>query len=271
MDCSKAIELLPEYVLGTLSSQELDALEVHLNHGCETCQREIDELTTASTALAEGLEPIAPRTALRAELLHRIESTPQAAQNQVTLPPARVGPAEERKTRWTDYVPLAAATLCAIAAGSLLANFTNLNDSPNQRAAVDPQMMEQWEQSIEAAQQAFGLPRAELIGFDGSVSDEAFQAAIFYDGIAKQLHIIASKVSPPPAGQQPYLWLLDKQGKVLTSSPLEYVSRQRAAGVLDLNELPKNISAALITHEPVGNPAEPQGPVVGRASLKQTT
>ncbi len=273
MDCHKAIELVPEYVVDTLSSEDRAALQRHLDEGCQRCRQELDEQAEAASLLGEALHPVNPRAELRAKLLEQIDSEPQLPTTEIA-PSTRQHESKantgDKPFRLIDCFPFVAASLLAVAAGSLLANVANRQSVDDSLVQVELQLKEQWQRRIIAAEQAFGPPRAQIVGLNAT-SEQQFQAAIFYDRIAKQLHVMASQVPPPPAGQHPYLWLLDPEGRVLTGNPLKYIDFNRAAAIVDLPSLPKNIAGALITYESSGNPSEPRGTVVRRTTLKQTS
>ncbi len=273
MDCHRAIELVPDYVVDTLSAEDRAALQRHLDGGCLRCRQELDEVTAATSLLGEALDPINPRPELKTALLDRIENESQIRTTTLTSR-AQLNDAEQQTTakslRLIEYFPYIAATLLAIAAGSLVANVTNRPSLDASLVQVNPRLKEQWQRRIATAEQAFGSPRAQIVGLSAS-SHSQFQAAIFYDRIAKQLHVVASQVPQPSTGMQPYLWLLDENGRVLVSNPLKYVDLERAAAIIDLPRLPMGIARALITYESPGNPSEPKGPVVRGADLQQTT
>lgn len=270
MDCNKAQSLIPELVLETLADEERHTLRRHLEGGCEACNQELDQLTEAASLVADTLEPIAPSPQLKTHLLEQIEAKPQSMTATATLPPRTMAGSMNAATRRSSYFSYVAASLLGLAAGSLFANFATISGEGTHVAQRDNQLKAQWHQRVEQAQQAFGEPRANLIGFDSTMQERQFRAAIFYDGVAKQMHVLVSRVEKPSAGQQSFLWLLDKAGEVLQGFPLQFLKGERAAAIVDLPVLPE-ISGAVITHEPAGTPSEPQGPVLGRAELRQTT
>lgn len=269
MDCSEAANLIPGYVLDALTDDERATLQVHLDTGCTHCQREVRELNSAASLLAENLEPARPPAELRTALLDRIATESQSGEASITLPPSRSEPSSSSPATWKTYFGYAAVALVGVAIGSLVANTAQLGtffDGSDQDSA---RMAQQWQQNLEAAEQAFGSPDAQLIGFDGVESEQRFQAAVMFDRVAHQLHVITSRVPPPPAGRTLWLWLLDKDGEVLSGSPLKAIGRERAATVIDLPELPANIHEAVISFEEQDDLNEPSGPIVERALLKQ--
>lgn len=69
--------LLPEFALGTLSEDEVAAVEAHLAAHPEDWAR-VDAATEALASLVETLPPVAPRHAARTRLLKAAEARPRA-------------------------------------------------------------------------------------------------------------------------------------------------------------------------------------------------
>ena len=272
MDYDKALESIPNFILETLTEEEHALLRRHLEDGTTPCTQELDQLGEAASWLAETLEPVAPNPQLKKELFDRIESEPQHAPHVATLAPQSQleYAGSPHADRQKSYLPFVAASLLALAAGSLFANFASFVRNDDQTAELDRQLKAQWQRRVEEASETFGPPRANLISFDSDVPQRRFGAAIFYDGVARQMHVVVSRIEQPRDDQQAYLWLLDEAGEVLQGFPLEILVGNRAATIVDLPVLPK-ISGMVITNEPAGNPSEPQGPVLGRSTLRQTT
>lgn len=272
MDYDKALESIPDFILETLTEEEHALLRRHLEDETTLSTQELDQLGEAASWLAETLEPVVPNPQLKKELFDRIESEPQHTAHVATLAPEaqvkHVG--SPHSDRPKSYLPFVAASLLALAAGSLSANFASFVRNGGQMAELDRQLKAQWQRRVEEAAETFGPPRANLISFDSEVPQRRFGAAIFYDGVARQMHVLVTRIERPAEGQQAYLWLLDEAGEVLQGFPLEILVGNRAATVVDLPVLPK-ISGMVITNEPAGNPSEPQGPVLGRSTLRQTT
>ncbi len=266
MDCEKAIDLLPEFVLDVLTQAERAEVLQHLEDGCPRCQLEFDQLTSAANALAETLEPVAPPAHLKQTLLQRIANVPRSHSDGVlTLPPQEHLKASPSKRA---YLPYLAASIAALAAGTLVANL--VSPAPQQaRVTSTPRAGNlDWHQHLDAAEKAFGAPRAQLASFAHSVADEKLQVAIYHDLVAEQLHVLIAKVPTLATDRQLWLWLRDEKGAVLASGPLELLGRSRAAGVIEVVGQPRqDLHEAVITSEIAGQHDEPTGPLLGRARL----
>ncbi|MGI9428921.1 MAG: anti-sigma factor domain-containing protein [Bythopirellula sp.] len=262
MECSKAIELMPEYVFDTLSEAARAQVDAHLAGGCGGCRRELDELKFANTAWAESLAPVAPRPELKQELLERISNEKVAPAPGGTSAPATV---QQR-----SYFPYVAASLAAIAAGSLLANASQRWGEEVIQATGSPASA-LWQQNVAAAEKVFGVPRAQLTSFARNAASEKLKVAIFHDMLAEQLQVVISNINPPSENKSLWLWLLDQEGGVVSAGTLKYLGDARAAGILDLAESPKNVVEAVISSEAAGQPDKPSGEKVGRARLERTS
>jgi len=279
MDCRRAIDLLPEYAVGALSDDERERVHQHLRgryrgDGCSICQQELDELRAAAGLLAESVTPILPRPELKRALLERIARQPHSSRNSApSLPDASF----VAKQSWLKYLPYIAATLCAAAVGTWAARPAERQRSNEDAEAhfSDRASVDELRRRITAAEQAFGATQIHLAKLEADVTGDGLRAAIFYDGLAGEVHVLVSNVAPPSRGQQLWLWLFDSQGARMTQGRLEYFGQGHAAGIMDLSAtsgaMPEIVSKLIITDEPQGNPAEPVGPVVGQARISRNS
>ncbi len=269
MECQKANELLPGYVVDSLSPDERAQLVQHLENGCQTCQQEFEELTMAATALAESLEPLAPRPEVKQALLSRVAADQQFNEDAAKATPRTIEQPVAAQRMRRSFFPYVAASLGALVAGSLVANFFQWPMDANPQA-TPPLATRQWQQSLEAAEKAFGVPRARLANFAKNVAGQGFQTTIFHDHVAGQLHVLVSETPPPTAEHRLWFWLLDRAGKVLSGGQLDDLGQQRAAGVIDIIDLPEEPFEAILTNEPLGEHTQPTGSDVGRTRLERS-
>ncbi|MEM8945277.1 MAG: anti-sigma factor [Planctomycetota bacterium] len=271
MDCSEARELISGYAVNALTEHDRCALEEHLQGGCARCQSEIDSELEAVALLADSLTPVSPNPDLKARLLDRV-----ATEKQTNPPPApsvhlAIEPAERQPAHWNVYLPYVAATVTAIAFGALISNLQEPTDDARRAEGKRPDAVAQWQRNLEAAEQAFGAPQAQLIGFDGvRDNEEAFKAFVFYDKLAKQLHIYSSNLPAPPDGTTLWLWILDDQGTILSGHALRPLDGHRAASIADSPGLPTGVSEVMISAETDTNLTSPSGAAIVRAQLRPT-
>jgi len=103
-------DLTPAYALDALDAVEARAYEAHLA-GCDTCQRELAELSATTVSLAYAAPPVSPPPALRGRIL---EAARGERPNVVPLRP-----------RWRpQLMPALAAAAAAAAIGLLAWNLT---------------------------------------------------------------------------------------------------------------------------------------------------
>lgn len=266
MKCDQVIQHLPELVLDTLPHEERAALQQHLRSGCQRCQHEFDQLTSAASAFAETLDPVAPRAELKQALLARLENEPQLAAGSVSLPPSSgQAPVVESRRPYLLYV---AASIAALAAGTLIANVTGRTSRQAQVAEATSTPSPQLQRQYDLAQKAFGPPNAQLASFAHSVADESLQVSIYHDQLAEQLHVLVAKAPDPGENQQLWLWILDDQGEVLASGRIDSLEGSRAAGVLKVVSEPRHgLHEAVITSETPGEHDHPSDKRLGRARL----
>lgn len=106
MECEQVRERLEAYALGTLDTEELEAVELHLA-SCADCQGLAKELADAAHALPEALaavSPLQPPTPLKARVLQALGTVPDPALHRSPAPP-------RHRSRWRH-----ARTLGALAA-----------------------------------------------------------------------------------------------------------------------------------------------------------
>ena len=262
MECSKAIQLMPEYILDTLPEAERVPIVEHLASGCAACQREHDELMLASGALAESLTPVTPRPELKQELLERISNEKVAPTGVDTLDPA----AGKQRV----YFPYVAASLLALAAGSLMANVSQRWEQEVAQATARP-AVPLWRQNVEATEEAFGVPPAQLTSFARNAASEKLKIVIFHDLLAEQLQVVITNTKPPAENETLWLWLLDQAGAVVAAGELKTLGEAGAAGILELLERPENVYEAVLSSETGGKPDKPTGQQVGRARLERAS
>ena len=232
--------------------------------------------------LAESVTPIAPPPQLKLALLKRIDSEHYELSSDwgpnsdwaSSLPDKSF----VARSSWPAVLPYIAATLCAAAVGSWAAHYVDRSgaDRPgnggiNQLPVGSGSGVDEWQRRIAAAEQAFGAPRIQLAKLEADTTGHGLRAAVFYDGLSDEYHVLVSNTGPPSHGQQLWLWLIDRQGARVSQGPLEYLGNGHAAGVFELlaasDAVPEMALELIITDEPQGDHAEPTGPVVGQARM----
>lgn len=81
-------ELLPSYALGVLEDGERRLVEEHLAEGCETCERELFELSGTLEDLAGSTAPVVPSDTVRARVLRSVaaDGAPLVKPSPITAP-----------------------------------------------------------------------------------------------------------------------------------------------------------------------------------------
>lgn len=274
MDCNQALELLPSYAVGALSEYEQSQLELHLTAGCQNCQQELDELTAAASLLAEATAPVAPPVDLKQTIMERISTEKQLSKAAIQLSESST---PTRLNRWLSYLPYIAATLCAVALGCWTARSLHgpWHEGSGQTVANHRVETAAWRQRIQATQRSLGPPRIQLAKLASGAASSDLLAALFYDGLSHELHILLSNAPTPAGEKQLWLWLFDEQGNRLAQGRLDTFGNGHAAGIFSLSQATDpvaiGVTRLVITQEEAGEHAEPSDAVVGQARTKQSS
>jgi hypothetical protein len=235
MDHEEYREMLAAAALDALDAADGDALAAHLA-ACPECQGELDELRAAAALLAYDAAPVAPSPDLRARLLARLKTTPQApgasGAPAVVVPngaPATTAsgagaPAPQsvlpfrpaaRRALFGARPPALFAALAASVALASLAVTSALLWSQNRRLQRE---LTRVAQNLHETQQALAAVRgerdllaapdshtAELAGTDAATQAHA---RLIYDAKTGRAILVAAGLPPPPSGKAYQLWFI---------------------------------------------------------------
>ncbi|TWT78187.1 hypothetical protein Pla123a_09770 [Posidoniimonas polymericola] len=272
MRCEDVQERLPEYVSGTLPTEDRLAIDTHLADGCQDCARECEAIGQAVVLLSESLAPATPPPGMKQRLFDSLDDA------AVTPAPrgATSGAAAARGRTWLAYAVTAA---CAAAVGVVVTRYvvTPATGDPTLVAEAneptDDQLgVAEWRRRVAQAEQEFGPPRAQLASVAVETSDPELQAVVYYDTLAQQMHVLVSGVRLESDSGALWAWFRDADQQVMFAGPLEVMGGRQAAGVVDVSGELTDLRDVLLTEvngeRPKESiPAEPIGRPVGRAEV----
>lgn len=196
-DKQNPADLAGVYALDALTPAETAEFERYLAQS-EEARSEAAELGDTAVALGLATRPVQPSTALKAELMARLASTPQLP--AVTAPAAPPGPAERRaQLRWFQRPAVLAGSLAAALAlffgGLFVGQAINTTEFEQQQAAALA--------DINAAPDA---QRASTVTVEGQ------PATLVWSGELGLSALLIEDLPPLPQGKDYQLWYMNPDG-----------------------------------------------------------
>jgi anti-sigma-K factor RskA len=260
------------YVLGALGPSEQKELEAHLAV-CSECGALVRELRPTVEALAELVQPIEPRPAVRQQLLSKIAAVPVTNMATVATPPAR--PASRSMVSW---LAAAASVALAIGLGLYSAQLRNrvldlevrLREAITRADTGDRLVADARRSASEAQQHVLVLSSPDLARIDlkGQPVAPAASGQAFWSR-SRGLVFTAAALPASPSGKTYQLWVLTAQTPPISNS---WLLKPDAAGRVDaLFDTPVTMPqpvAIAISLEPEGGVPAPTGDLylVGKPS-----
>jgi Anti-sigma-K factor rskA/Putative zinc-finger len=248
-------DLLPGYLLGTLTPDETAAVAEHL-HSCAQCQASQSAYEMVLDRLCEAVDLQAPPPAVQQRLLSLIEAEP---------PPLAAARVQTRRGRWGGrVVAVWAAVSIVLCLGLGWWTWTTWQIVTRMRANEQALVRQ-----LDIQRQALALltapgSRSAILSAEGSQS----RGVLLLQETASEAVLIARDLPPLKANRVYQLWLLREgvrdNGGVFQVDP-------RGFGMLHIQApLPfATYRAAGITEEPSGGSPGPTSPRVIGGPLKQ--
>lgn len=252
--------------------------------------------------LAQSLEPIAPRPELLARVMTQLTTAhpqptiawppastmlpppEQRLVDDMTLiktaehPPAAPSdsrPAPRRRNRWLPLAMAAALAFCMVGLGWLawrtneqqttITQLTRQLENADRSAAENRSQFETAQSRLETTRRRLEMitTTARRVYALQPVGSEAPDAGphglIFVCGMHQQWYMSLKNLVPPPPGQQYFLWFLDGDNQPLEGRAIEL---EGTTGELDARSMPYGTRAFMVTLEPAGGSARPEGQMV---------
>ncbi len=249
MEHNFAYELIEEYVFGTLSQPDHDAVQLHLDSGCEICQARVGEVEEASVHLAEGLVEQTPSGSLRANILTQVGSN--------------VAETTKRK-KPTQLYAWTVATI-GIAASFVLLVWVNslrqeLSDTRTELEASRVQIARLvQDNSVQTdATYLLGLPCTKTVDLAGVTPNENSFAKIVIHPDEDFAVAYLYRLPPTPEGKEYQLWV-EIDGQPISVGVFNIEENGEALVKMQSIPKPTSIASFKVTIEPTGGLSQPSG------------
>lgn len=238
MDHRRIEASIPGFALGCLDPDESDQVQAHLST-CASCQALLRSYEQTVGHLAHGIPPIAPRSSLKADLMHRITA------HSTARPAYHPQPARFLASLFRWFSPALAIASLVIIISLTAANIV------------------QWQQTRSATQQ-LSAP-LKIFKMRGTPLAPHADGTFVIGQNQLQGVLVASDLPAIAPNQQFQLWLI-KNGEPANGGT--FLTTSLGYGVMQITSahpLPEYQSAT-VTIEPAGGSSTPSGPelMVGR-------
>ncbi|MBD3233326.1 MAG: hypothetical protein GF315_06335 [candidate division Zixibacteria bacterium] len=236
MEHSRAFELLELYIFGNLDRDEYDAVQAHLDTGCEECLKRIRELSELSVLLARAVPQKDTPEHIKQGIL---ENTRKEESRSSSNP-------HKKTARLNWYITgIAAVLIIGLGIGLVLMQMRN----------------SELEDSLAEARDVTNLlesPGMQFVNLEGVDPNPQAFGKVVLDPDKGNAVVYMYRLPQNPEGMEYQLWVM-REGKP-TSAGVFSVSEGGEA-VLALNDLPEldSIPTFLVTIEPEGGKNAPTG------------
>jgi anti-sigma-K factor RskA len=247
----QAIELLEEYVLGTLASADIESVEEHLESGCKECQARLAELGEIVAAIADIVPQQQPSADLKGRILASLASQDSTHSRSQ---PSRHG---SNIVRVLAIISTAAAILLAVWSWKLSDQLAGLEDLLEQSESHVSRL----EMELDAYMDATSLlatPGMQFIDLAGVAPNEQAFGKVVLEADSGQAVVYMYELPPTPEGMTYQLWMM--RDGVPTSAGTFTVAEDGSAKLM-LDPMPDMGAFASfdVTIEPAGGMPEPTG------------
>ena len=255
---------MPLYVADALEADERAALRGHLAAGCAACAGHLAEAQATFASIAMGLDPVAPSPDLLQRVFDRIDR--EASSRQGPISP------------WGWISAAAAAVVAAAVTYALVtrhdraaladARLTYNNDA---RAALLRSALEDRDQTLEQLRHHLAVQQqlvdalqstadARVIELAGAAQPRA-SARLVWAPSANRSVLLASDLTPPPAGRTYELWFITADKRKVPAGTFAVDPAGSATVPLPIPPGLAPLAVAAVTDEPLGGTAVPTGHV----------
>ncbi len=249
MEHKIAYELIEEFVFGTLSQTEHEAVAKHLETGCDICLARELEVAEVSIELAEGLVQENPATKLRVNLLNEI------SREQTTV--AASSPATPIWSRTIATLAVAASILLLIWANSLRTELSATKDRLENSQTQIARLLQ--DSSVQQdASYLFSLPCTKMVSLNGVEPNETSFANVVLHPDENFAVAYIYRMPPAPAGKEYQLWV-ELDGEPISVGVFSVDTDGEALVKMQALPAPLSIGGFQVTIEPQGGLDLPSG------------
>jgi anti-sigma-K factor RskA len=228
-------DLIESYVFGSLSPDEYNEIEAHLDSGCEKCIERLNEISQLSVILANSVPQENPPDKIKEKLLDSIKNKP----------PKSINIKANKFTKFNWILAAAAVVIISLGLGLLKLNSQVRELKGNLDEARDVTRL------LES-------PGMKFVNLEGVAPNPQAFGKVVVDPEKGNAVVYMYKLPQNPKGMEYQLWVM-REGKP-TSAGVFSVSPDGKA-ILALNDLGgmDSIPKFLVTIEPKGGMDAPTG------------
>jgi anti-sigma-K factor RskA len=251
MQHNEVFDHLEEYVLGTLAPEDSEAVEKHLESGCEKCRLRLVELGEIAVRLADSLPQEEPSPELKEKIMAAVHEEARPAEEKK---PAGAG---TNIVRIIAVVSAAAAILLGFRLWTLTDDIAAMKD----QLILSQSLITRLEREIEAYMDATSLlasPGMQFIDLAGVAPNEQAFGKVVLEPDSGQAVVYMYELPPTPEGMIYQLWMI--RDGVPTSVGTFTVNDDGSAKLM-LDPMPDmgQFASFDVTIEPAGGVPEPTG------------
>ncbi len=243
-----AYELIEEFVFGTLSHEEHDQVQAHLDSGCTQCTARYREVSELSVQLAQAVSQQTPASDVKETLLKQIKSDSKFDSKEVSS--NTIWP-------WVSAVSIAASLLLLFWANSLRNELSTVRDELQQSRVRIARLIQDGSVQKDAAY-LLGLPCSWLVDLKGVAPNQDAFAKIVLNPKIDYAVAYVYRMPPPPDDKEYQLWI-ELDGQPVSIGLFKVGEDGQALLKLQSISDPMSIQSFQVTIEPKGGLTKPSG------------
>jgi anti-sigma-K factor RskA len=253
MNHQEAYELIEPYVFGTLDPDEAQAVETHLDGGCEACAQRLREVGELSARLAGAVPQADPAPRVKARILERVRAETGSA--------VQMAPSDRRRMPVFGWVSaLAGATAVVVVLIWTISLRQEVTALRHELTASQGQIvrMENRLSTYADAAALLGKPCTRLVSLAGvDPNPQAFGQVLIHPDESFGV-IYVYRMPQPPEGMEYQLWMM-VDGTPTSVGVFTVLADGTAILKMDAIPDPTSIEEFAVTVEPSGGQAQPTG------------
>jgi len=244
------------YSLGILTGSELDELKEHIESGCATCEKLLEDSNIVFSALPYGLEDVPVPDSLEDKIFDRLES-----EEIIPQTPAKAGFWQSVRPFWLN---LGSAVAFALMLILIISNLMLMNKLSSQRAEMDDLIAKSGKESD--VMHFMMAPKLDSVELASQMSGMDATGKLLMNPETHQALLLVSNAPTLKKGKTYQLWII-LDGKPVSMGTFDVDSRgNKMMEIRSMPEPTKNSQFA-VTLEPEGGMPHPTGAMYLAGSL----